>query len=313
MEHILKAQQFSNREDLDKIFEATDWIRKNPNPLFFKNSGYIMATMFYEPSTRTRFSFETAMKKLGGGVLSTENAEEFSSTAKGEVLEDSIRTVSVYADVIVLRHHIEGAAERAAEVSDVPIINAGDGAGQHPTQALLDLYTIQRECGSIDGKTIALIGDLAHSRTIHSLAYLLSNYDIKKLYLVSPEFVKMKKEIIYHLAEHNITIEITSELAKIAPEVDVFYQTRLQKERFLASDFQMYQKYHKQNEFRIDAELLKLMKPEARILHPLPRVGEILHEVDSDPRAAYFRQVKNGLYLRMALLVMLLNGRYIIK
>jgi aspartate carbamoyltransferase catalytic subunit len=307
MKHVLKAQQF-DKEALSTIFEVTDRIRENPIPML-KNSGLIMSTLFYEPSTRTRFSFEAAMKKLGGDVISTENATNFSSTAKGEMLEDSVRTVAAYSDVIVLRHSKEGAAEAAARVCpDTPIINAGDGEGQHPTQALLDLYTIRRECGGINGKHIALVGDLAHSRTIHSLLYLLTKYNkIGHLYLVAPEFVKLKRELLLHVAESDIPLTISANLKEIAPKVDVIYQTRLQKERFDQDDFAMYQKYHRQTEYRIDADLLKLMKPDARILHPLPRVNELLPEVDSDPRAAYFRQVENGLYIRMALLIMLLS------
>ena len=307
MKHVLKAQQF-DKETLKRIFEVTDKIRENPIPML-KNSGLIMSTLFYEPSTRTRFSFEAAMKKLGGDVLSTENAENFSSTAKGELLEDSVRTVAAYSDVIVLRHPREGAAEAAAlACPDTPIINAGDGEGQHPTQALLDLYTIRRECGGVNGKSIALVGDLAHSRTIHSLLYLLTKYkNIGHLYLVAPEFVKLKRELLLHVAESDIPLTISANLKEVAPKVDVIYQTRLQKERFNQDDFAMYQKYHRQAEYRIDADLLKLIKPDARILHPLPRVNELLPEVDNDPRAAYFRQVENGLYIRMALLVMLLS------
>jgi aspartate carbamoyltransferase catalytic subunit len=307
MKHVLKAQQF-DKKTLKRIFEVTDKIRENPIPML-KNSGLIMSTLFYEPSTRTRFSFEAAMKKLGGDVLSTENAENFSSTAKGELLEDSVRTVAAYSDVIVLRHPKEGAAEAAALVCpNTPIINAGDGEGQHPTQALLDLYTIRRECGGVNGKSIALVGDLAHSRTIHSLLYLLTKYkNIGHLYLVAPEFVKLKRELLLHVAESDIPLTISADLKEVAPKVDVIYQTRLQKERFNQDDFAMYQKYHRQAEYRIDADLLKLMKPDARILHPLPRVNELLPEVDNDPRAAYFRQVENGLYIRMALLVMLLS------
>jgi aspartate carbamoyltransferase catalytic subunit len=307
MKHVLKAQQF-DKKTLKTIFEVTDRIRENPIPML-RNSGLIMSTLFYEPSTRTRFSFEAAMKKLGGDVLSTENAENFSSTAKGELLEDSVRTVAAYSDVIVLRHPKEGAAEAAALVCpDTPIINAGDGDGQHPTQALLDLYTIRRECGGINGKHIALVGDLAHSRTIHSLLYLLTKYkNIGHLYLVAPEFVKLKRELLLHVAESDIPLTISANLKEVVPKVDVIYQTRLQKERFTQEDFKAYQKHHRQAEYRIDADLLKLMKPDARILHPLPRVNELLPEVDSDPRAAYFRQVENGLYIRMALLVMLLS------
>jgi aspartate carbamoyltransferase catalytic subunit len=305
LQHILKAQQF-DRGTLKKIFMLADQLRKDPFPIL-RQSGFVMSTLFYEPSTRTRFSFEAAMLKLGGEVISTENAENFSSTAKGEKLEDSIRTAAAYSDVIVLRHPDEGAAEWASGFTDVPIINAGDGAGQHPTQALLDLYTIKRECGEIDGKSIALVGDLAHSRTVHSLAYLLAKYKIGHLYLVSPNFVKIKEDLLIHLAEANFPITIMDNLKEVAPKADVFYQTRLQKERFRSTDFELYIKYQNhQEKFQINSKILKLMKPDARILHPLPRVDEILPEVDSDPRAAYFRQVGNGLYIRMALLVMIL-------
>ena len=307
MKHVLKAQQF-DKETLKRIFEITDKIRDNPIPML-KNSGFLMSTLFYEPSTRTRFSFEAAMKKLGGDVISTESATNFSSAAKGERLEDSVRTVAAYSDVIVLRHSQEGAAEAAAlACPDTPIINAGDGEGQHPTQALIDLYTIRRECGGVNGKSIALVGDLAHSRTIHSLLYLLAQYkDIGHLYLVSPEFVKLKRELLLHVAEKDIPLTISADLKDVAPKVDVIYQTRLQKERFNQEDFESYRKYNRQAEFRIDGDILSLMKPDARILHPLPRVDELLPEVDADPRAAYFRQVEIGLYIRMALLVMLLS------
>ncbi len=305
LQHILKSQQF-DRGTLKKIFMLADQLRKDPFPIL-RQSGFVMSTLFYEPSTRTRFSFEAAMLKLGGEVISTENAENFSSTAKGEKLEDSIRTAAAYSDVIVLRHPDEGAAEWASGFTDVPIINAGDGAGQHPTQALLDLYTIKRECGEIDGKSIALVGDLAHSRTVHSLAYLLAKYKIGHLYLVSPNFVKIKEDLLIHLAEANFPITIMDNLKEVAPKADVFYQTRLQKERFRSTDFELYIKYQNhQEKFQINSKILNLMKPDARILHPLPRVDEILPEVDSDPRAAYFRQVENGLYIRMALLVMIL-------
>jgi aspartate carbamoyltransferase catalytic subunit len=267
-----------------------------------------MASLFYEPSTRTRFSFESAMFKLGGSVLSTENAEQFSSAAKGEILEDTIRVVSEYSDVIVLRHSEEGSAERAASVSSVPIINAGDGAGQHPTQSLIDLYTIEDECNGIDGKNIALIGDLNYGRTIHSLAYLLTKYDIGHIYLVAPEFVQMKPELIEHFDKHNVSWSTCHRLKDIASEVDVFYQTRLQKERFRTGSFELFEKYQKiAHRYKIDGSVLEMMKPDARILHPLPRLGEISVEVDFDPRAAYFRQAKNGLYIRMALLLRLVD------
>ena len=314
MMHILKAQQF-DREFLDEIFDKTLALKNQFDKFNYLMTNHkfqsivpIMTTLFYEPSTRTRFSFEAAMIRLGGQVLSTENAEQFSSAAKGEILEDTIRVVSEYSDVIVLRHSEEGSAERAAKVSSVPIINAGDGAGQHPTQSLIDLYTIQQECGTIDGKTIALIGDLDHSRTIHSLAYMLTKYDVSHIYLVAPKAVQMKPELIQHFDKHNVSWSTSTRLKDVAADVDVFYQTRLQTERFKMS-FELHQDY-KQNahRYKIDSSVLDLMKPEARILHPLPRLEEIAMEVDSDPRASYFRQAQNGLYIRMALLLKVLNN-----
>ena len=311
MMNILKAQQF-DRETLSEIFDLATMLElSQPNfaSSMLMNSNPIMASLFYEPSTRTRFSFEAAILKLGGGVLSTENAEQFSSAAKGEILEDTIRVVSEYSDVIVLRHSEEGSAERASKISSVPIINAGDGAGQHPTQSLIDLYTIQKECGSIDGKNIALIGDLNYGRTIHSLAYMLTKYNVSHVYLVAPEFVQMKPELIQHFDKHNVSWSISARLKDVAPDVDVFYQTRLQKERFRIKDFELYQEYQRlAHKYKIDNSVMKLMKPEARILHPLPRLGEITMEVDADPRAAYFRQAQNGLWIRMALLLKVLNN-----
>jgi len=305
--HILKAQQF-DKKSLNEIFELAEFMKSYPQSLRVRSKP-IMASLFYEPSTRTRFSFESAMLKVGGSVISTENAQEFSSAAKGEILEDTIRVVSEYSDVIVLRHSEEGAAERAAKISSVPIINAGDGAGQHPTQALIDLYTIQKECEEIDGKTIALIGDLSYGRTIHSLAYMLTKYAVSHIYLVAPDFVQMKPELIQHLDKHNISWSTSTRLKDVAADVDVFYQTRLQKERFRIKDFELYTEYQRiAHKYKIDNSVLEIMKPDARILHPLPRLGEITMEVDADPRAAYFRQAQNGLYIRKALLLKVLNN-----
>ena len=305
--HILKAQQF-DRGFLDSIFELANHMKSYPKSLKIKEKP-IMASLFYEPSTRTRFSFESAMLKLGGSVISTENAQEFSSAAKGEILEDTIRVVSEYSDVIVLRHSEEGSAERASKISSVPIINAGDGSGQHPTQSLIDLYTIQQECGAIDGKTIALIGDLSHSRTIHSLAYMLTKYKVSHVYLVAPEFVQMKPELIDQFDKHNVSWSTCHRLKDVASKVDVFYQTRLQKERFRIGSFEHFEKYQRiAHRYKIDNSVLALMKPDARILHPLPRLGEIAMEVDADPRAAYFRQAQNSLWIRMALLMKVLNN-----
>lgn len=304
LHHVIEAQQF-DVPTLQRLFEVAEQMEQvvaRGGITDYHNR--IMATLFYEPSTRTRFSFETAMCRLGGDVISTENAGEFSSAAKGETLEDTIRILNGYADVIVIRHKEVGSARRAAAVSRVPIINAGDGAGQHPTQALLDLYTIRKEIGAIDGLRIAMVGDLANGRTVRSLAYLLSKFRDVKMYFVAPPLLKMKEDILEHLRERNVWFTEESALDKVLPEVDVVYQTRVQKERF-GDRIADYEKCR--GVYVINSETLRLMKPKSIIMHPLPRLDEITMEVDADPRAAYFRQAQNGLYVRMALLSMVLG------
>jgi aspartate carbamoyltransferase catalytic subunit len=304
LHHIIEAQQF-DLHTLMRLFEVAEEMERvvaRGGMTDYQNR--IMATLFYEPSTRTRFSFETAMHRLGGHVISTENAAEFSSVAKGETLEDTIRILNGYADVIVIRHKEVGSAKRAAAVSRVPVINAGDGAGQHPTQALLDLYTIRKEVGAIDGLRIAMVGDLAQGRTVRSLAYLLSKFQDVKIYFVAPPLLKMKEDILAHLRERNVWWTEETALDKVLPEVDVVYQTRVQKERFgdRVADYEQCR-----GVYIISAESLRLMKQKSIIMHPLPRLEEITMEVDADPRAAYFRQAQNGLYVRMALLTMVLG------
>jgi aspartate carbamoyltransferase catalytic subunit len=244
------------------------------------------------------------MRKLGGEVITTESAREFSSAAKGESLEDTIRVVEGYADVIVLRHYESGAAEKASKISRIPIINAGDGAGQHPTQALLDIYTIWKELKRIDGISIAMVGDLANGRTVRSLSYLLGKYEDIKIYFVAPEVVRMKGDIKAYLRRHNVQFFEEEDLKEVAKKVDVIYQTRIQKERF-GERVEDYEKAR--GKYIINKEILDVMKKSAIIMHPLPRLEEISLEVDSDPRAAYFRQAQNGLYIRMALLKMILT------
>lgn len=304
LHHVLEAQQFdlATLAELFKVTRRMEDVVRGGGILDYQRR--VMATLFYEPSTRTRFSFETAMHRLGGRVVSTENAAEFSSVAKGETLEDTIRILNGYSDVIVLRHYEVGAAKRAAAVSQVPIINAGDGAGQHPTQALLDLYTILKEIGRIDGLKIAMVGDLAQGRTVRSLAYLLSKYRDVKIYFVAPPLLKMKEDILEHLRERQVWFAEESELGKVLPQVDVVYQTRVQKERFgdRLADYERCR-----GVYVINPAALRLMKPHAIVMHPLPRLDEITMDVDQDPRAAYFRQAQNGLYVRMALLTMVLD------
>jgi aspartate carbamoyltransferase catalytic subunit len=245
-----------------------------------------------------------AMDMLGGRVVfSTENAREFSSAAKGETIEDTMRVVSgYYPDVIVLRSHEEGMAGRAAEVSSAPIINAGDGKGQHPTQALLDLYTIWKETGRISGISIVMVGDLLNGRTVRSLSYLIGKFPDVKIYFVSPESVRMRDDIKDYLRRHDVWFTEERDLRNVASEVDVVYQTRIQKERGTVLTKEENAAYI------IDNNILKLMKDKAIVMHPLPRVAEILPEVDEDHRAAYFRQAQNGLFVRMALLVMILGN-----
>jgi aspartate carbamoyltransferase catalytic subunit len=294
MKHLIESQQF-NQESLKKLFKLADLLEKKKDSSM-KNK--IMASLFYEPSTRTRFSFESAMLRLGGNVITTENAKEFSSAAKGETLEDSIRVINKYADVIVLRHYEEGASKRASLVSDIPVINAGDGPGQHPTQALLDLYTIQRELKKINGIAIALVGDLKHGRTVRSLAYLLGKYKDIKIYLVSPEKLKIGDDIKEYLDKHKVNYEETEDLSSVIRIVDVVYQTRIQKERFESTN--EYEKF--KGCYKIDLKLTNQMKSKSIIMHPLPRVDEISTEVDKSPKAVYFKQAGYGLLIRMALL-----------
>ncbi|MDD5145594.1 MAG: aspartate carbamoyltransferase [Candidatus Pacebacteria bacterium] len=303
--HIIEAQQFS-REWLEKeLFPLADEMEKvarskGSNEL----SGKRMVSFFYEPSTRTRLSFHMAMDFLGGRVVfSTENAREFSSAAKGENIEDTIRILSGYRpDVIVLRSDKEGMAKTATEYSKVPIINAGDGSGQHPTQALLDLYTIKKEVGKIAGISIAMMGDLVNGRTVRSLSYLAGKFSGIKIYYISPETAKIKDDIKDYLRRHGIWFEETNDIRKVAGLVDVIYQTRTQKERGTSVA------YAKDDFCIVNKEVLDLMKKDAIVMHPLPRNDEISKEVDKDPRAAYFRQAENGLYIRMALLKMILAG-----
>lgn len=309
LHHVVEAQQF-DRDFLEKEFfplakEMEKVVKEGGSNVL---SGKRMITLFYEPSTRTRVSFEMAMDMLGGKVVfSTENARQFSSAAKGETLEDTIRIFNGYRpDVIVLRYDEEGGAKRATEVSQTPIINAGDGTGQHPTQALLDLYTVQKEIGKIAGTSIAMVGDLVRGRTVRSLSYLYAKFPEVKIYFVSPEAAKMRDDIKNYLKKHQVWFEERNDLREVAPKVEVIYQTRTQKERGTLLDETSLPPDEKVGSFcRVNKEVLDLMKKKAIVMHPLPRVDEIALEVDKDPRAAYFRQAENGLYVRMALLKMI--------
>jgi aspartate carbamoyltransferase catalytic subunit len=299
--YLIESQQLS-KELLFHLFKRADELRVKPaNSL----KGKVLATLFYEPSTRTRLSFETAMLRLGGNVISTENAKEFSSAAKGESLEDSIRVVEAYADCIVMRHFDDNAPDKAISVSRKPFINAGAGKGQHPTQALLDVYTIWREFGKLSGLKIALVGDLANGRTVKSLAYLMSKFENNRLIFVSPENLKIGGDIKHYLREHGIEFYEENDLNKVLPVVDIIYMTRIQKERM---SLQEYEKA--KGKYIIDSHNLGQIGVNSRIMHPLPHVEEIdlpMEIEQSDKRIAYFRQAENGLYIRMALLEYLMK------
>jgi aspartate carbamoyltransferase len=301
---ILHGNQFSKR-DIDAIIKVASEFEKE---LKKKDSlallkGKILATLFFEPSTRTRLSFETAMHRSGGGVISMASAES-SSAAKGESVADTARTVSQYADVIVIRHPRIGSAKEAADAAPIPVINAGDGAGQHPTQALLDIYTIQKELGSLKNLKVSLVGDLKNGRTVHALVELLSLFGAQ-LYFVSPESLRMPEEITSQLKRKGIEVVETGDMKEASLASDLIYMTRIQKERF--GDISEYERV--KGSYIINGDFLKGLNKKIAILHPLPRVDEISQEVDSYPGAAYFRQVRNGVFIRMALLAMILGKR----
>jgi aspartate carbamoyltransferase catalytic subunit len=289
------------RKEIDYILNiasAMEPIAKSGSTML---RGKILATLFYEPSTRTRLSFESAMQRLGGTTIGFAEAE-IASVHKGENLADTVRVVENYADVIALRHPLEGAGRLAAEFANVPIINAGSGAEEHPTQALLDLYTMKKFLGQIDGLNIALIGDLRFGRTVHSLAYALSLYNVK-LYFISPESLRMRSEVLDTIRER-IKVEETISLDEALPKLDLLYVTRIQKERF--PDAAEYAKV--KGSYKIDVDTLKKAKKDTIVLHPLPRIDEISPEVDSTPHARYFQQVWNGVVTRMALLTLILGA-----
>lgn len=299
LKHIVESQQFTVPL-LMELFDRSRLMERivaRGGTLDYQNR--ILASLFYQPSTRTRFSFEAAMHRLGGRVLSTEHARSFSSEIEAEQVEDSIRIIGSYCDVIVIRHHETGGAARAAKVSPVPIINAGDGdGGQHPTQALLDLYTIYRE-RPLNGLSVAFIGELDRGRTARSLAYLLAKFERVKIFFVSPPELQMKADILQYLDRHGVRYELEPVIDRVVAEVDVVYQTRIRPDRLPhVSGSQRY---------AINSSVLQRMKPDALILHPLPRTVELDKTVDDDPRALYFRQAANGLFVRMALLTMLLD------
>lgn len=300
---ILRADQFT-RSQLDAILQRTRRYEEalRAGEVLESMRGKILATLFFEPSTRTRLSFETAMLRLGGQVVSVAEGGT-TSAAKGETLHDTIRTVEGYADVIVLRHPEVGSAEVAAQATERPVINAGDGAGQHPTQALLDLYTIFKERGRVDGLHIAMVGDLKHGRTVHSLAQVLARYDVE-ITLVAPDALRMPVEVAQGMKSAGRSVKETEDLGAALRSCDVIYMTRVQKERF--TDRAEYERL--KGSFVLTRELLEAAGRDITVMHPLPRVDEIARDVDVLPGAAYFRQAANGVPVRMALLAMVAGG-----
>ena len=301
---ILHGNQFT-RKEIDAILKTaaqmeSELKRKSALNLL---KGKILVTLFFEPSTRTRMSFETAMQRLGGGVVSM-GAVEGSSVAKGETLGDTARTVAQYADVIVVRHPKMGSAKEVADAVDIPVINAGDGAGQHPTQALLDLYTIRKELGSLKNLTISLVGDLKNGRTVHALVEVLSHFEAS-FYFVSPGLLRMPEAITTRMKEKGCEVTETEDLALAASKSDLIYMTRIQRERF--ADLSEYEKV--KGSYVVNREFVKRLNKKITILHPLPRVDEISTDVDGYPGAAYFRQMRNGVFVRMALLAMIFGKR----
>jgi len=298
-QHILSARDFT-REEIDFILEIGKKMANNKYSKLLDDK--IMATLFFEPSTRTRLSFESAMLRLGGKVIGF-TSRDVSSVKKGESIADTIRTVENYSDIIIIRHPLEGVARMAAKFSSIPIINGGSGSAEHPTQALLDLFTIKEECGTIDGLNIGLCGDLKYGRTVHSLAYLFSNYNIN-LYLISPASLKMRFRITDWLYDKKMKFKETEKFKEILPILDILYMTRIQEERFLEAE-----EYEKVKDvYVLTKKDLDNTKENFRLMHPLPRVGEISPDIDKSPKAIYFKQMKYGLYLRMALLALVLKG-----
>ncbi|MBS7625440.1 aspartate carbamoyltransferase [Candidatus Bathyarchaeota archaeon] len=298
---IISIRDFTKAE-LERMLSAADLME----PLAKRGSeilkGKIMATLFFEPSTRTRLSFESAMNRLGGSSIGFAEPGG-TSVQKGENLTDTIKVVENYADVLVVRHPLEGASRLAGEVANVPVINAGSGSEEHPTQAILDIYTMKREFGSIDGLKVAMVGDLRYGRTVHSLAYALSLYKNTKLFLISPELLRMRREVLEDIGK-NIEVEEGRDLKKILPEVDVIYMTRIQKERF--ADPAEYESV--KGSYRLTRADLKEAKEGAIVMHPLPRVDEVDYDVDSTVHARYFKQVWYGLLVRMGLLALVLGA-----
>ncbi len=296
---LISISDLSKDDILFVVKKAEEMKKKTPKDLL---KGKILASCFFEPSTRTRLSFEAAMIRLGGSVIGFSDSATI-STQKGESLQDSMKIMGLYADVLVIRHPAEGSARVASEATDKPVINAGDGANQHPTQTLLDLFTIKECQGKLKGLNIALVGDLKHGRTVHSLSVACAHFDMR-LFFVSPEQLSLPDEISHALKKHGVKFSFHRTIEEVLGKVDILYMTRIQKERFEPSEYEKFK-----DTYILKVDMLAKAKKNLKVLHPLPRVGEIEYAVDKSPHACYFRQAENGLYLRMALLSLILSTR----
>ena len=299
-DHITSAKQLS-RADIERVLDHASEIAADPSAYADRHEDALLGLLFFEPSTRTKMSFSAAIKRLGGDIVDMGPVES-SSVKKGESLADTVRVIEGYADALVLRHPSEGSAKMASEFVDVPLINAGDGAGQHPTQTLLDLYTIRENAG-LDDLTIGIMGDLKYGRTVHSLAHALTNFETSQ-HFISPETLQLPRNVRYDLHEAGSTVREHTDLRDILPSLDVLYVTRIQKERF--PDESEYREVAGQ--YQIDAETLASARDDLTVMHPLPRVDEIAHDVDETVHASYFDQAHNGVPVRMALLDLVLGG-----
>lgn len=298
MKHVLSSDQYT-REDLEELFDLADDVKAHPEKYEKALEGKIVAVMFFEPSTRTRMSFEAAVLKLGGKMIITENAGTNSSARKGETIEDTIKTLQGYCDAVIMRHSADDSAQRAVSVAKVPILNAGSGKAEHPTQSLLDLYTIRQKRGKIDGVKVAILGDLVYGRTIHSLLKLLCLYDNIEVYGLSKSVFALPKQYVELLEKNNIKYHVCNSFDDLPRDIDIMYHTRIQAERF-EGDFG-------KEEFIINKEVLNKFSDKTMVMHPLPRVNEISKDIDDDSRAVYFEQAHNGVPIRMSLLLQVLD------
>ena len=296
--HVISIADLT-RHDLETVIATAQQLKREPRTDLLKDK--VVASCFFEASTRTRLSFETAVQRLGGTVIGFDDGGNTSLAKKGETMADSVRIITSYVDAFVMRHPKDGAARLASENSSVPVINGGDGSNQHPSQTLLDLFTIHETQGKLDGLTLAFVGDLKSGRTVHSLAQALALFNCK-FYFIAPEALAMPDYICEQLDAHGIEYQLAASIEEVVPELDILYMTRVQKERFDETEFQ-----HLKSKYKLDASMLEGAKPNLKVLHPLPRIDEIATDVDATPHAYYFQQAQNGVFARQALLALVLN------